>query len=149
MSNISAPFAGDKTEFHITAAISGTIDSTTLVGEVTDITASELTRKMVEYMAYGQEYTQKLAGKKEASSTSITLAWTPGNADHTELKARFDDGVPQSFAIRWVSGAENATMELTGIVESYAVGAPQEDVVPLTISISVHGAPALDLTTAT
>ena len=148
MSNISAPFAGDKTELHITASIGGTIDATTKVGDVTDISAPELTRNIIEYMVYGEDYKKRLGGKKDASNPTFTLAWNPGDADHTALKARYDDGADQTFAIRWVSGAENATMEFTGIVESYSIGTPQEDVVPVVVAMAVTGAPSLSTVTA-
>ena len=145
---IDSPFHGLATELHMTSAIGGTIDGTSLVAEVGSIGTMELTANVIEYNAHGNDYKRKLVGQKDSGTLSLTLNWMAGDTKHTALKTAYDDGSAQTFAVRWVSGAENATAEFTGYISSYSIDTPVEDVVTANVEISIDGAVTMDLATA-
>lgn len=148
MSNIASPFHGLATELHMTTAIDATIDASTKVAEVSSVGTLELSANIVEYNSYGNTHKQKLVGQKDSGTLSLTLNWQPGDASHTALKAKYDDGGKQTFAVRWVSGTENATAQFTGYISSYSIDTPVEDVVTANVEIAIDGAVAFDLATA-
>ncbi len=148
MSNIASPFHGLATELHMTTAIDGTIDASTKVAEVSSVGTLELSANIIEYNSYGNAYKHKLVGQKDAGTLSLTLNWEPGDASHTALKAKYDNGGEQTFAVRWVSGSENATAQFTGYISSYSIDTPVEDVVTANVEIAIDGAVAFNLTTA-
>ena len=148
MTAIASPFHGLATELHMTSAIGGTIDASTKVAEVSSVGTLELSANIIEYNSYGNDYKQKLVGQKDSGTLSLTLNWTPGDTSHTALKAKYDNGGEQTFAIRWASGGENATAEFTGYIASYSIDTPVEDVVSANVEIAIDGAVSFDLATA-
>ena len=148
MTAIASPFHGLATELHMTASIGGTVDGTTKVAEVSSVGTLELSANIIEYNSYGNDYKQKLVGQKDSGTLSLTLNWVPGDASHTALKTKYDNGGPQTFAIRWTSGGENATAEFTGYIASYSLDTPVEDVVTANVEIAIDGAVTFDLATA-
>ena len=148
MTAIASPFHGLATELHMTSAIGGTIDASTKVAEVSSVGTLELSANIIEYNSYGNDYKQKLVGQKDSGTLSLTLNWTPGDSSHAALKAKYDNGGEQSFAIRWVSGSENATAEFTGYIASYSIDTPVEDVVSANVEIAIDGAVSFGLATA-
>lgn len=148
MTAIASPFHGLATELHMTSAIDGTIDASTKVAEVSSVGTLELAANIIEYNSYGNDYKQKLVGQKDSGTLSLTLNWTPGDNSHAALKAKYDNGGAQSFAIRWVSGSENATAQFTGYIASYSIDTPVEDVVSANVEIAIDGAVSFSLATA-
>ena len=124
MSNISVPFHGLATELHSTAAIGGTIDASTKIAEVASVGTLELSANIIEFNSYGSDYKRKLVGQKDSGTLSLT------------------------FAVRWVSGSENATAEFTGYVASFSMETPAEDIVTATVELAIDGGVTFDLTTA-
>ena len=148
MSNISAPFHGLATELHKTAAIGGTIDSSTKIAEVASVGTLELSANIIEFNSYGSDYKRKLVGQKDSGTLSLTLNFVPGESSHSDLKALYDNGSSQTFAMRWVSGSENATAEFTGYVASFSMETPAEDIVTATVELAIDGGVTFDLATA-
>lgn len=148
MTAISSPFHGLATELHLTTAIDGTLDATSKVGEVSSIGTLELTANIIEYNSYGNTHKQKLVGQKDSGTLSLTINWIAGDTSHTALKGKYDDGLPQTFAIKWISGGENAVAQFTGYVSSFSIDTPVEDVVSANVEIAIDGAVAFALVTA-
>jgi len=140
MTAIAAPFHGLSTELHATASIGGTIDSTTKVGEVGSIGTLELSANIIEFNSYGTNFKQKLVGQKDSGTLEVTLNFVPGDASHVALKAAYDNGTAATYAIRWKSGAENATAEFTAYVASFGIDTPVEDVVAVSVELAIDGA---------
>lgn len=147
MSAIASPFHGLATELHMTSAIDGTIDASTKVAEVSSVGTLELSANIIEYNSYGSAYKQKLVGQKDSGTLSLTINWVAGDTSHTALKAKYDAGTAQTFAVKWISGAENAVAQFTGYIASYSIDTPVEDVVTANVKIAIDGAVAFDLTT--
>ena len=147
MSTIASPFHGLATELHMLAAVDTALDSTTKVAEVSSVGTLELTANIIEYNKYGSDYKQKLVGQKDSGTLSLTVNWVCGDSSHTALKAKYDSGDAQIFAIKWVSGSENAKATFTGYISSYSIDTPVEDVVSANIDIAIDGAVTFDLTT--
>lgn len=148
MSNISVPFHGLATELHSTAAIGGTIDASTKIAEVASVGTLELSANIIEFNSYGSDYKRKLVGQKDSGTLSLTLNFIPGDTSHAALKAKYDSGVASTFAVRWVSGSENATAEFTGYVASFSMETPAEDIVTATVELAIDGGVTFDLATA-
>ena len=148
MSAINAPFHGLATELHLTSSVGGTLSSSTLVAEVSSVGTVELTANIIEYNSYGNSYKQKLVGQKDSGTLSLTLNWVCGDTSHLALKAKYDSGAAQTFAIKWISAAENAVAQFTGYVSSFSIDTPVEDVVTANVEIAIDGAVAFALTTA-
>jgi len=147
MTAISTPFHGLATELHMISAIDATLDATTKVAEIASVGTLELSANIIEYNQYGADYKRKLAGQKDSGTLSLTVNWVCGDLSHTALKTRYDAGTPQVFAVRWVSGSENATAQFTGYIANYSIDSPIEDVVSANIEIAIDGAVSFDLTT--
>jgi hypothetical protein len=139
MSAISAPFHGLSTELHAISAIGGTIDGTTLIGEVAQIGTLELSANVIEYNSYQSDYKRKLVGQKDSGTLSLTLNFVPGDTSHAALKQDYDNGAKGSFAIKWISGTENATAEFDGYVASFSIDTPVEDVVTVNVELAIDG----------
>ena len=137
MSQITNPFHGLATELHMTSAIGGVIDATTKVAEVAAIGTLELTANIIAYNSYGRAFKQKLVGQKDSGTLALTLNWVAGETSHQVLKDRYDDGGIQTFAIRWIAGAENATAEFTGYIASFSIDTPVEDIVSSAVEIAI------------
>lgn len=146
--SIASPFHGLATELHMTSAIDGTIDASTKVAEVSSVGTLELSANIIEYNSYGNTHKQKLVGQKDSGTLSLTINWVAGDTSHTALKSKYDAGTPQTFAIKWISGAENAVAQFTGFVSSFSIDTPVEDVVSANVEIAIDGAVAFDLATA-
>lgn len=147
MTAIASPFHGLATELHMTDAINGTMDGTTKVAEVSSVGTLELSANIIEYNSYGNDYKQKLVGQKDSGTLSLTLNWIAGDSSHTALKAKYDNGEAQTFAIKWISGSENAVAQFTGFIASFSMDTPVEDVVTANVDIAIDGAVSFDLTT--
>ena len=143
---ITAPFHGRTTELHITDAVSGTISSTTLVAEIDDMSALELSRATVDLLSYGEDDMRKLVGAKDNGSISVTLNWSPGDVDHDALATAFVDGSLDTYAIQWVSGTSSARADFSAFVTSYGIAHPKEDKVTCTVELTISGAVTFDLT---
>jgi hypothetical protein len=147
MTAIASPFHGLATELHMTSAIDGTLDASTKVGEVSSIGTLEQTANIIEYNAYGNPHKQKLVGQKDSGTLSITINWIAGDTGHTALKAKYDSGAEQTFAVKWISGNENAVAQFVGYVSSFSIDTPVEDVVSANIEIAIDGAVSFALET--
>jgi hypothetical protein len=147
MTAIASPFHGLATELHMTSAIDGTLDASTKVGEVSSIGTLEQTANIIEYNAYGNTHKQKLVGQKDSGTLSITINWIAGDTGHTALKAKYDSGAEQTFAVKWISGNENAVAQFVGYVSSFSIDTPVEDVVSANIEIAIDGAVSFALET--
>tara|TARA_B110001452_G_C14868835_1_gene303698 strand:+ start:65 stop:514 length:450 start_codon:yes stop_codon:yes gene_type:complete len=148
MSNIAAPFHGLATELHKTASIGGTIDSSSKIAEVASVGTLELSANIIEFNSYGSDFKRKLVGQKDSGTLSLTLNFVPGETSHADLKALYDNGSAQTFAVRWISGSENATAEFTGYVASFSMETPAEDIVTATVELAIDGGVTFDLSTA-
>ena len=148
MSNIATPFHGLATELHSTASIGGTIDSSTKIAEVASVGTLEISANIIEFNSYGSDYKRKLVGQKDSGTLSLTLNFVPGETSHADLKGLYDNGTAQTFAMRWVSGSENATAEFTGYVASFSMETPAEDIVTATVELAIDGGVTFDLATA-
>lgn len=147
MSNIASPFHGLATELHMLEAANTALDATTKVAEVSSVGTLELSANIIEYNKYGSDYKQKLVGQKDSGTLSLTVNWVAGEASHTALKTKYDSGSEQIFAIKWVSGSENAKATFTGYISGYSIDTPVEDVVSANIEIAIDGAVAFALET--
>ena len=145
---IASPFHGLATELHMTSAIDGTIDASTKVAEVSSVGTLELSANIIEYNSYGNTHKQKLVGQKDSGTLSLTINWVCGDTSHTALKSKYDAGTAQTFAIKWISGSENAVAQFTGFVSSFSIDTPVEDVVSANIEIAIDGAVSFDLASA-
>ena len=148
MTAIASPFHGLATELHMTSAIDGTIDASTKVAEVSSVGTLELTANIIEYNSYGNTHKQKLVGQKDSGTLSLTINWVAGDTSHAALKAKYDAGTSQTFAIKWISAGENAVAQFTGFVSSFSIDTPVEDVVSANVEIAIDGAVAFALATA-
>ena len=148
MTAISTPFHGLATELHMLAAADTVLDASTKVAEVSSVGTLELSANIIEYNKYGSDYKQKLVGQKDSGTLSLTINWIAGDVSHTALKAKYDSGTAQVFAVRWVSGTENAQATFTGYISNYSIDTPVEDVVSANIEIAINGAVAFNLVTA-
>lgn len=146
MPSISGPFHGRTTEFHITTAISGAISSSTLVGEVDDLSALELSRNTVDLLSYGDDDLRKLVGAKDNGSITVTLNWDPSDTDHDALATAFVNGDIGTYAIQWVSGTGSARADFSAYITSFGISHPKEDKVTCTIELMISGAVTFDLT---
>ncbi len=142
---IATPFHGLATELHMLATTSTAADNTTKIAEVASIGTLELSANIIEYNKFGTDYKQKLVGQKDSGTLSLTLNWVCGDASHTELKSVFDSGDKQVFAVKWVSGSEDAQATFSGYVSGYSIETPVEDVVTANIEIAIDGAVAFAL----
>ena len=140
MTAIASPFHGLATELHMTDAIDGTLDASTKVGDVSSIGTLEQTANIIEFNAYGNTHKQKLVGQKDSGTLSITINWIAGDTGHTALKGKYDSGAEQTFAVKWISGSENAVAQFVGYVSSFSIDTPVEDVVSANIEIAIDGA---------
>ena len=147
MTAIASPFHGLATELHITSAIGATLSGASKVAEVSSVGTLELTANIIEYNSYGNTHKQKLVGQKDSGTLSLTINWVAGDTSHAALKAKYDDGQPQTFAIKWISAGENAVAEFTGYVSSFSIDTPVEDVVSANVEIAIDGAVAFALAT--
>ena len=145
---IASPFHGLATELHLTSAIDGTIDASTKVAEVSSVGTLELSANIIEYNSYGNTHKQKLVGQKDSGTLSLTINWVCGDTSHTALKSKYDAGTAQTFAIKWISGSENAVAQFTGFVSSFSIDTPVEDVVSANVEIAIDGAVSFDLASA-
>jgi hypothetical protein len=143
---ISAPFTGQKTELHQSSAISGTLSSTTLIGEVDDLGALETTRNMVDLLSYGDDDLRKMTTSRDNGSVSATLTWMPEDTDHDALATAFQAGTLDTYAIQWVSGAANGRVDFSAFVSSYSITHPKDDKVTCSVELTISGAVTYDLT---
>lgn len=146
MAAISAPFHGQKTEMHITPGISGIISASTLIAEVDDLSALDMSRAMVDLLSYQDDNVRKLAGAKDNGAITLTLNWTPDDADHTSLSTAFEAATLDTYAIRWVSGANFARADFSAYVSGYQVNHPKDDKVTAVIELTISGAVTFDFT---
>lgn len=147
MTAIASPFHGLATELHMLATADTALDNTTKVAEVSSVGTLELSANIIEYNSYGQDYKQKLVGQKDSGTLSLTVNWMAGDVSHTALKTKFDNGEEQIFAIKWVSGGENAKATFSGYISQYSIDTPVEDVVSANIEIAIDGSVAFALVT--
>lgn len=147
MTAIASPFHGLATELHLLATAETTLDGTTKVAEVSSVGTLELSANIIEYNKYGSDYKQKLVGQKDSGTLSLTVNWITGDNSHAALKTKFDSGAEQIFAIKWVSGSENAKATFTGYISGFSIDTPVEDVVSANIEIAIDGAVAFALET--
>lgn len=142
---IATPFHGLATELHITSGIGADLTSATKVGEVSSVGTLELSANIIEYNSYGNTHKQKLVGQKDSGTLSLTVNWVCGDSSQSALKAKYDSGTAQTFAIKWISGSENAIAEFTGFVSQFSIDTPVEDVVSANIEIAIDGDVVFDL----
>jgi hypothetical protein len=143
---ISAPFHGRTTELHLVTALSEALTAGTLLGEVDDMSALEVTRASVDLLAYGDDDMRKLVGARDNGSITVTLNWTPDEQSHEDLHAQFIAGADAPFAIQWKSGSDTARADFMAYVTSYGISHPKEDKVTATVELMINGAITYDLT---
>ena len=143
---ITAPFTGQKTELHISPSISGTLSSTTLVGEVDDLGSLETTRNLVDVISYGDDDLRKLPTTRDNGSISATITWMPADGDHNALATAYQAGTIGTYAIQWVSGAADARVDFSAYVSSYSISHPKDDKVTIAVELTISGAVTYDLT---
>lgn len=143
---ITAPFTGQKTELHISTALSGVLSAATLVGEVDELGSLETTRNMVDLLSYGDDDLRKLVTTRDNGSISVTLTWMPSDAEHDALATAFQAGTLDTYAIQWVSGAADARVDFSAYVSSYSVSHPKDDKVSVAVELTISGAVVYDLT---
>lgn len=148
MPSISGPFHGRTTELHITSTLSDTLSASTLIGEVDDLSALELSRNTVDLLSYGDDDLRKLVGAKDNGSITVSLNWDPSDADHDALATAFVNGDIGTYAIQWVSGAGSARADFAAYITSFGVAHPKEDRVVCTVELMISGAVVFDLTPA-
>tara|TARA_B110000908_G_C9920187_1_gene299325 strand:+ start:56 stop:499 length:444 start_codon:yes stop_codon:yes gene_type:complete len=145
---ITAPFTGQKTELHMSTALSGVLSASTLVGEVDDLGAFETTRNMVDLLSYGDDDLRKLTTTRDNGSISVTCSWMPSDADHDALATAYQAGTLDTYAVQWVSGAADARVDFSAYVSSYSVSNPKDDKVTVAVELTISGAVVYDLTPA-
>ena len=145
---ISAPFVGQKTEFHVTTGIAGTLGVATVVAEVDDLGSFESTRNLIDLVSYGDDDVRKLSTSRDNGSLSITLSWSPDDTQHKALKTAYDAGTPATYAVQWVAGVESARADFTAFVSSYSISQPKDDKVSCAVELVISGAVTYDLTPA-
>ena len=148
MPAITAPFTGQNTEFHITSAISGTLDGTSLVGEVDDLGALELSRNVVDLLSYGDDDVRRLVTAKDNGTLAVTLNWSPDDTNHDALATAFINGDIGTYAIQWKSGANSARADFNAYIASYGVAHPKDDKVTCSVELTISGPVVFDLTPA-
>ena len=146
MPSISAPFHGRSTELHMLDTLGGTTSTGTVVGEVDDLSALEVSRATVDLLAYGDDDMRKLVGARDNGSVTVTLNWSPSEQSHDDLHDAFANGTSEFFAIQWNSGADSARVDFAAYVTSYGISHPKEDKVTATVELMIDGAITYDLT---
>tara|TARA_B110000093_G_scaffold110278_1_gene118370 strand:+ start:5404 stop:5802 length:399 start_codon:yes stop_codon:yes gene_type:complete len=129
-------------------AIDDALSSTTQVAEVSSVGTLELSANIIEFNSHGKAYKQKLVGQKDSGTLSLTLNWVAGDTSHAALKTKFDAGTAQVFAVKWISGSENAVAQFTGYISTFSIDTPVEDVVSANVEIAIDGGVAFALVTA-
>lgn len=142
---ISSPFHGLATELHMITDIDDTLSAATKVAEVSSVGSLELSANIIEYNSYGNTHKKKLVGQKDSGNLSLTLNWVAGDTDHAALVSKYDDGTAQNFAIKWVSGSDDAVAQFGGFISSFTIDTPVEDVVSANVEIAIDGAVAFAL----
>jgi len=143
--SISAPFHGRTTELYLTTAVSATLESNTLLGEIDDLSGLEVSRATVDLLAYGDDDMRKLVGARDNGSVTVTLNWTPGDVNHDELHDKFISGDAGTFAIQWKSGTDSARVDFTAYVTTYGISHPKEDKVTASVELTITGPVTYDL----
>lgn len=150
MAAIAAPFTGQQTEFYVksTAHVLGTLVGTDLVGEIQNIGDIELSTNIIEISSYGSDYKGKLAGQKDSGTVDISLNWIPGGADAAQdlLQSSYSSGAEVFCVIVWKDGGMGVgACEFKGIVESYSISQPLEDVVTVNVTVNIIGGVTFDV----
>ena len=150
MAAIAAPFTGQKTEFYVksTAHVLGTLVEGDLVGEIQNIGDIELSTNIIEISSYGSDYKGKLAGQKDSGTVDISLNWIPGGADAAQdlLQSSYSSGAEVFCVIVWKDGGAGVgACEFKGIVESYSISQPLEDVVTVNVTVNIIGGVTFDV----
>jgi|GEM_PF-3210339 len=150
MAAIAAPFTGQKTEFYVksTAHALATLVEGDLVGEIQNIGDIELSTNIIEVSSYGSDYKGKLAGQKDSGTVDISLNWIPGGADAAQalLQSSYSSGAPVFCVIVWKDGGTGVgACEFKGIVESYSISQPLEDVVTVNVTVNIIGGVTFDV----
>lgn len=151
MAAIGAEFHGLSTKFYVdtTAITLATVSGTELIGSVDSIGDFDLSRNVIEYNSYGNDYKKKLTGQADSGEIEIVCNWIPDATaapNQALLKTYFDSGAKIYCGLVWEDPAGNqagATFE--AFVASFAVSQPVEDVVKITVSLAIDGAVALDV----
>ena len=146
--SISAPFTGQYTELHLSPAIGGLLDASSFIGEVDDLGAFESSRNVVDLLSYSDDDVRRLVTAKDNGTISITLNWSPDAQGHDNFNGLLISGVATTFAIRWVSGAEEARVDFNAYVASYGISHAKDDKVQCTVELTISGPVAYDLTPA-
>lgn len=150
MAAIAAPFTGQKTEFYVksTAHVLGTLVEGDLVGEIQNIGDIELSTNIIEISSYGSDYKGKLAGQKDSGTVDISLNWIPGGAAAAQdlLQSSYSSGAEVFCVIVWKDGGTGVgACEFKGIVESYSISQPLEDVVTVNVTVNIIGGVTFDV----
>jgi len=144
---ITAPFTGQYTELHLTSAIGGVLDGTSLFGEVDDLGAFESSRNVVDLLSYSDDDVRRLVTAKDNGTISVTVNWAP-DTSHDDLNGLLIGAVPATFAIRWVSGTEEARVDFSAYLSSYGISHAKDDKVQCTVELTISGPVTYDLTPA-
>jgi hypothetical protein len=152
---IDAPFHGLKTKLYvkdpddITKLALGNVSAAELVGDVSNIGDLELTRNIIEYNSYGQDFKRKLVGQADSGTLDITVSWVPDAItapNQALLKTYFDSGADIDVAIIWEDpNAAQAGALFNGFIASFSVSQPTDDVVTANIQIAIDQGVTMDL----
>ena len=148
---ITAPFTGQQTEFYVksTAHSLASLVAGDLVGEIQNIGDIELSTNIIEVSSYGSDYKGKLAGQKDSGTVDISLNWIPDTATDAAqalLQSSYSSGAEVFCVIVWKDGGTSANAcEFKGIVESYSISQPLEDVVTVNVTVNIIGGVTFDV----
>lgn len=145
MASIDSPFHGRTTEFHLPPSLGGATSASTLVGEVGEIGNLELSRALVEFMSYGDDFSRKLVGNKESGAFPFTLNWVPGDTDHQTLVTAFENATLTPIEVKWVAGANFAVAQFQGYISSLSISQPIDDKVTASFELAIDGDVTFDV----
>lgn len=150
MAAITAPFTGQNTKLYAKSGAHtlATLVAGDLVGEVQNIGDIELSANIIEVNTYGSDYKGKLVGKKDSGTVDLSLNWVPDSATQPAqdlLQGSYTSGAKVYFVIVWEdAGANVAACEFSGLVQSFSISSPLEDVVTVNVTINIDGGVTFD-----
>src|SRR5918994_4902612 len=98
------------------------------VVQVLDMGDVGYNRAQIDVTAYGDSWTDTLAGLKEGTEFTLTVAYDPNDTQHQALKADFDAGTTKKYQLSHpgISPTTNAGWEFTVVPLNFVASAPQD-----------------------
>ncbi|MBL4837372.1 MAG: hypothetical protein JKY34_07320 [Kordiimonadaceae bacterium] len=147
MSQISEIFGGDETELYLTTTLSGTVDITSLIGELDELSGLEEAVKMMEADTYGASLMTKKPGKHELSTATFKVLFKPSDTVHQQLQSNFDSKTLCHFSLVMRDGDENARCDFSGYIGKRAPDIPKDEFVKFEFEVMLTIRPVYDWTT--